>query len=65
MAPSKTKKEFSTLFGFHEKITLCSYVPRKKQSSYFTLQCIKKNKAVAKKKTKNNSLLQGRSAYSC
>jgi len=29
MAPSKTREESSTLFGFHEKAILCSYVPKK------------------------------------
>lgn len=29
IAPAKTREECSTLFGFHEKATLCSYVPKK------------------------------------
>ncbi|XP_076267092.1 piggyBac transposable element-derived protein 4 isoform X2 [Rhynchophorus ferrugineus] len=29
MAVSKTREELSTVFGFHEKVTLCSYVPKK------------------------------------
>jgi len=29
MAPSKARKEFSTLFGFLNKVTICSYVPKK------------------------------------
>lgn len=32
MAPSKTRKEFSSVFGFHEKVTICSYVPKKNKA---------------------------------
>jgi len=32
MSPSKTREEFSTLFGFYEKTTLCSYVPKKNKA---------------------------------
>jgi len=32
-APSKTREEFSSVFGFHEKIeSLCSYVPKKNKA---------------------------------
>jgi len=31
MAASKTREELSTVFGFHEKITMCSYVPKIKK----------------------------------
>jgi hypothetical protein len=29
MVASKTREELSTVFGFHEKVTMCSYVPKK------------------------------------
>ena len=32
MAPSKTREELSTLFAFHEKAMLCSYVPKKNKA---------------------------------
>ena len=32
MAPSKTRELYSTVFGFHEKITICSYVPNKNKA---------------------------------
>lgn len=30
MAPSKQRPELSTVLGYHEKVTMCSYVPKKK-----------------------------------
>nr|XP_022906882.1 uncharacterized protein LOC111418576 [Onthophagus taurus] len=32
MAPHKSREEYSTLFGFHEHVTLCSYVPKKNKA---------------------------------
>ncbi|CAH2107935.1 unnamed protein product [Euphydryas editha] len=31
MAASKTREQLSTVFGFHEKVTMCSYVPKKRK----------------------------------
>jgi len=32
MAPNKSRELYSTMFGFHEKVTLCSYVPKKNEA---------------------------------
>ncbi|CAK9816544.1 PiggyBac transposable element-derived protein 4 [Anthophora quadrimaculata] len=32
MAPSKSREEYSSLFAYHENITLCSYVPKKEKA---------------------------------
>lgn len=32
MAPHKSKEEYSTLFAFHEHVSLCSYVPKKNKA---------------------------------
>jgi len=51
MAPSKTREELLTLFGFHEKTILCSYVPNK--NKVILLSTMHSNMAVsddAKKK---------------
>ncbi|XP_018395958.1 PREDICTED: piggyBac transposable element-derived protein 4-like [Cyphomyrmex costatus] len=32
MAPNKSREVYSTVFGFHEKVTLCSYVPKKNKA---------------------------------
>lgn len=32
MAASKTREVSSTVFGFHENVTMCSYVPKKRQA---------------------------------
>ncbi|XP_046406298.1 piggyBac transposable element-derived protein 3-like [Ischnura elegans] len=32
MAASKTREELSTVFGFHEKVTMCSYVPKRNKA---------------------------------
>lgn len=32
MAPHKSREEYSTLFGFHEHVALCSYVPKKNKA---------------------------------
>lgn len=32
MAPNKSREVYSTLFGFHEHVTLCSYVPKKNKA---------------------------------
>lgn len=33
MAPNKSRDQYSSLFGFHErKVTICSYVPKKKKA---------------------------------
>ncbi|CAB3232002.1 unnamed protein product [Arctia plantaginis] len=29
---NKTRKQYSTVFGFHEKVTMCSYVPKKNKA---------------------------------
>ena len=31
MTALKTQEELSTVFGFHEKVTMCSYVPPQKK----------------------------------
>lgn len=32
MLASNDREEFSTSFGYHEKVTICSYVPKKKKA---------------------------------
>lgn len=32
MAPSKLKEEFSTVFRFHEKVTMYSYAPKRNKA---------------------------------
>ena len=32
MTAFKTREELSTVFGFHEKVTMCSYVPKKNKA---------------------------------
>ena len=32
MAPSKRREVLSTVFGFHDKVTICSYVPKRSKA---------------------------------
>lgn len=32
MKANKTREQYSTVFGFHEKVTMCSYVPKKNKA---------------------------------
>lgn len=32
MAANKSRAQYSTVFGFHEKVTMCSYVPKKNKA---------------------------------
>lgn len=46
MTPSKHREVYSTLFGVHEKATLCSYVP-KKSKAVIVLSTMHSNMTVA------------------
>ena len=56
MAPSKTREEFSTLFGFHEKVVICSYIP-KKNKAVTLLSTMHSDKAVANDMRKNRKII--------
>nr|XP_047129361.1 uncharacterized protein LOC124809345 [Hydra vulgaris] len=61
MTALKTREKLSTVFGFHEKVTMCSYVPKKKEQLLCYYQCTKKQKLqlVQRKNQKLLSFITG------
>ncbi|XP_071567686.1 piggyBac transposable element-derived protein 4-like [Temnothorax nylanderi] len=64
MAPHKSREEFSTLFGFHENVAICSYVPKKNKAVILlsTLHC---DTAVSDNEKKKPDMIAFYNKYKC
>lgn len=56
MQTSKDREEFTILFGFHEKVTICSYVPQKNKA-VLLLSTMQSDATVCEDRKKNQKLL--------